>query len=750
MDVASLGLEVRSESVRKGTEDLNRFNTAAQKADSTSRGLAESSKATSAAAAAVSSGARNATTALNAESAAATQATNALSLHARAANQNVRSLGGAGGNIANLSAQLQDVAVSAQMGMGALQIGLQQGVQLASVFAAMDNPVRGLGEAFLSVLSPVSILTIALTALAAVGIQNVNWGGAASSVLSMLADSLETIAPLAVGAAAALALIYAPAIVTGMVAMIALLARMSVAALATAASFTTAWLAAIGPVGAVIAGITAVLGVVYVFRDEVKAALGVDIMEVAKTGANYILNSFEAAYADIQFLWSNFGNVIGAAVTEAVNAAILSVNELIKQSAAGLDWLIAKANQIPGVNIAPIGNPGDLLKTWENDYAANLEKAATGRNANLERIMGQDRIGQFGTAIAEGASSAAEKVRDLAGWMGTVEEEAAKKGGKTEAEKFSDITNAADRTIAGLLAERDAMGLTQEAAAALRHEQSLFNEAQQKGIELTPKQANYLSALGETMAELESAIAAARLEQDLLFERAQLGRSPTEQVVHSRLRGAGIDITSAQGAALAEQIRLNEEIKTGEQAWTKFGQRAEDILLGLVDGTMTWRDALKAALPAVKDLVLSLMGVNNAGGSGGGFGGLLSSIFGGLLGGGMSPMATSAINAGTAFTYAKGTNFHPGGPARINELGGEILDLPRGSRVIPHDVSMRMAATGNRPPAYNDNRTITIDARGAQQGVGEEIRAALEAYDRTMPQRLGTAMPEAMRRGYLR
>ena len=43
--------------------------------------------------------------------------------------------------------------------------------------------------------------------------------------------------------------------------------------------------------------------------------------------------------------------------------------------------------------------------------------------------------------------------------------------------------------------------------------------------------------------------------------------------------------------------------------------------------------------------------------------------------------------------FAGGTDFAPGGLARINEGGfGEIVDLPRGSRVIPHDVSMRMAS----------------------------------------------------------
>lgn len=42
-------------------------------------------------------------------------------------------------------------------------------------------------------------------------------------------------------------------------------------------------------------------------------------------------------------------------------------------------------------------------------------------------------------------------------------------------------------------------------------------------------------------------------------------------------------------------------------------------------------------------------------------------------------------------SFATGTNYFAGGLARINERGGEIVNLPSGAQVIPHDVSMRMA-----------------------------------------------------------
>ncbi|WP_287083822.1 phage tail length tape measure family protein [Mesorhizobium sp.] len=91
------------------------------------------------------------------------------------------------------------------------------------------------------------------------------------------------------------------------------------------------------------------------------------------------------------------------------------------------------------------------------------------------------------------------------------------------------------------------------------------------------------------------------------------------------------------------------------------------------------------------------------------------------------------------FGFANGTDFAPGGLARINEMGGEIIDLPRGSRVIPHDVSMRMAANSNRPsqPSKVDFNINLDGANGddhvrmlARQGAQEAISQYHEAQSR--------------------
>lgn len=67
---------------------------------------------------------------------------------------------------------------------------------------------------------------------------------------------------------------------------------------------------------------------------------------------------------------------------------------------------------------------------------------------------------------------------------------------------------------------------------------------------------------------------------------------------------------------------------------------------------------------------------------------------------------------GTTPYYAKGVTNFSGGLARINEEGGEIVNLPRGSNVIPHDISMEIAkamgkALGTKQ-TMNSNTTITV------------------------------------------
>ena len=87
------------------------------------------------------------------------------------------------------------------------------------------------------------------------------------------------------------------------------------------------------------------------------------------------------------------------------------------------------------------------------------------------------------------------------------------------------------------------------------------------------------------------------------------------------------------------------------------------------------------------------------------------------------------INISKIPMLAKGTNNWSGGVAQINEKGGEIIDLPHGTRVYPHDESVRMARSeGSR--TYNIAKladTIVVREDADIDKIAEKIVEKLEA-----------------------
>jgi phage-related minor tail protein len=85
--------------------------------------------------------------------------------------------------------------------------------------------------------------------------------------------------------------------------------------------------------------------------------------------------------------------------------------------------------------------------------------------------------------------------------------------------------------------------------------------------------------------------------------------------------------------------------------------------------------------------------------------------------------AIDTINAyGNIPHYASGTNFHPGGPAVINEYGAEEVWLPRGTKVIPHGQS----AGGDTYIMNVSSRDMSSAARvcATQERMRQRSRAA--------------------------
>lgn len=663
-DVATLGLKVESSAVEKGTQALNQLSGAAARAEAAANGLSSANRGATGAASAAAK-------AYATEGAAAASASKQIEMMNRAANQNGKGAGGRG-NVANIAAQFQDIAVSAQMGMGPMQIALQQGTQLAAVLSTLENPVKGLGEAFLSVLSPVSLVTIAVIALVAALLQFVNWSKLAQSALIAVAEVLEPIAPYAVAAAAALTLIYAPAIIGGIVSLIALLGRLVVQLGIVAGAFALA-----NPVVAFVAGIAAAVAAANFFRDELTQIFGRDIVAEAKNGVNAVIGAFLGGYEAIKAVWANLPAAISDFVYSTAKKVIDGIESMVQKAIDGLNNLINKY----ALWTASIGQPlspetynSMIIPPVEFGHPENPNPGAAGAAMRAAQdaynsAQGTDYVGKGIEAIGEYASTAAGKIKDLAKGLTEVDAKSKKRAGKSDLEKYDDIVKGAERQIVALEAERDALGLTAEAAAALRYETQFLNEAQQRGISLTDAQKSELSALAQVMASVEA-------ETVRMGEAIEVSKMLTHSFFDDFFAG----------------------IERGKSVWESFGDAALGVLDRIADKLLT-------------DVIDAVFQVGNAGKGGGGLLGLL----GGLFSSGKTAVDPWAGLRG----YASGTSSARPGVAWVGEKGPELVRFKGGEEVVPNHRIQRPANQNAGNPGGETTIhapvKISIDARGADR-----------------------------------
>ncbi|WP_051680013.1 phage tail length tape measure family protein [Pseudorhizobium marinum] len=721
-ELASLGIEVQATNVDQASSKLDKLSGAAKRAEAAVDGLGPaSSKAGQMAARA----ADEATTALNAEAVAATKAAGAMRLHAAAANQNMRGMGAASMNVGNLAAQFQDIAVTSAMAMNPLQIALQQGTQISAVLGPMGaaGAVRALGSAFLAIISPVALVTIALVALVAAGLQMVEWPQLAAAALVGVADGLQVIAPYAVAAAAALALLYSPVIIGGLVQLIALLGRLSIAAVTLAASF-----AAANPALAFIIGITAAIAAANIFRDELAAIFGRDIVEDAKNGINGIIGAFVGGYEGIRATWSRLPAALGDIVVSTANAVITGIENMINRVSTAINGYIQSVNSMlgslpfgvgEGMEIGSIGSVS--LGRLDNSYAGAANAVESTIGSSMSEAMGRDYVGGFGEAISRGASAASAKLKELAKSLTEVDDKSKRKkgrGGKTEEEKYSDIVDGANRRITSLEAERAALGMTEEAAAALRYETELLNQAQQTGITLTEAQKGELSALGSVMASIETATKKAK-----------------------------------------EAMEFAQDVSRGF---------VDDFVSGLANGEGAWKSFANAAMNALSKIADKLMDSAFDSLFGGGAGGGMGGLFGGLFGGGASMFPSrpgvglfasggytgsgaahqaAGIVHGGEFVFSKKATDRLG-VANLNSMHKRAKGYASGGHVAPV-----MPANANAPASQPSNTHVTVGVAVDDEGnlkayvknvARQESNASVRQYDAKLPSRIANAQKRRM------
>jgi hypothetical protein len=235
-----------------------------------------------------------------------------------------------------------------------------------------------------------------------------------------------------------------------------------------------------------------------------------------------------------------------------------------------------------------------------------------------------------------------------------------------DANAYRDLIKSADDRIAQLRTEISLMGDYSVGARRMQIEQELMSQATDKGRQLDEKQIAAIRGKAAALADLEMQLSATRLEQDLMFEREQMFRSPTEQRVHSELRGAGVDPNSDRGRQIADQIRLNDELEIGRDLAGDF----TSTLFGDLSRGATLVEALTNAFGRLGDRLMQ-MALDAA----------LNALFAKLaaaLGGSVSlpdtvdVVPTPRPNAiGNAFTSAGITRFAKGGA-----FTNQVIDTP--------------------------------------------------------------------------
>ena len=168
-------------------------------------------------------------------------------------------------------------------------------------------------------------------------------------------------------------------------------------------------------------------------------------------------------------------------------------------------------------------------------------------------------------------------------------------------------------------------------------------------------------------------------------------------------------ISEAIGKKLADEV--DAPIKAVQESFVAIGNSVSDAFKGMLTGAMSWKDGMRSIISSVIDELWRLYVVQQ-------IVGMVTSFLGGTTGATaarLAPSATATI-AANAPLFANGTVNAPGGMAWVGERGPELVNLPRGSQVIPAHRAQNMGGGGIN---------ISVDARGSSDPAA--VRAQVEA-----------------------
>lgn len=152
---------------------------------------------------------------------------------------------------------------------------------------------------------------------------------------------------------------------------------------------------------------------------------------------------------------------------------------------------------------------------------------------------------------------------------------------------------------------------------------ALRQEAAQNGTAMNLAEYQQLVKINEVTAQRVQLAAQARLQDEIAFQRAQLGRSTTDQAIASQQRSMGlpVDLDSAEASAMRFTATLSDMKNTGDSALSGFiddlrqGKTATEALRNAMNRLLD--DLIKmASNQAVSGLMQGLMGITGTSSTG--------------------------------------------------------------------------------------------------------------------------------------
>jgi tape measure domain-containing protein len=376
----------------------------------------------------------------------------------------------------------------------------------------------------------------------------------------------------------------------------------------------------------------------------------------------------------------------------------------------------------------------DAAKKVARDGMDTLERATAEANDRFnDRAKVAAKMRTDGVESAKIAAYEAQSQKLLAQEIKNANDAAEKGGGGSS--KAEDAFQRAIVTAQGrtrqLQEEARLSGLAGSELEAMRLQIDLETQAKKRGLEVSAEMSASIMREVEARRQASQAVAGAKLDADIAFERDQLGRSSNEQRIASRLRSSGLGLDSDR----ADAMRLNDTLR-----------ETRDLLSGAASGFLADMRSGKTAAEALTNQVNKMVdklldaAMNQAitglfGGGSGGSLGWIGKAFG-IGGGGSSFTPHFAANGAELFGpgFAGGGWTGSGGkydPAGIVHRGEFVFDAMATNRIgVGVLEGMRRGLPGYAsggtvamptyvPPPANGNAASKVNVQVVNRTTGE-------------------------------